>query len=136
MSGTEHGRALAAIVAALDTAGVRYFVGGSFASFVFGELRTTQDVDLIVEFDVAQVSGWVDQLEPELPGPGAHRSSVSRASGSDRSGRVRGSAGYGPGPPRRARPGQASRRRAGMLRPGWTSRGQRARCPRCRIPRS
>jgi hypothetical protein len=66
MSGTEHGRALAAIVAALDTAGVRYFVGGSFASVVFGELRTTQDVDLIVEFEVAQVPGLVAQLEPDF----------------------------------------------------------------------
>ena len=35
------------VVTALDSAGVRYFLGGSLASAIYGEARATRDVDLI-----------------------------------------------------------------------------------------
>ncbi|HVY91344.1 MAG TPA: hypothetical protein VHA14_01295 [Bryobacteraceae bacterium] len=36
--------------AALDTAGIRFAVGGSWASAAFGEPRFTRDVDILAEF--------------------------------------------------------------------------------------
>lgn len=50
--------ALASVTAALDRAGVRWFVGGSVASIAYGEIRTTQDLDVIADLapvDVAPV---------------------------------------------------------------------------------
>jgi len=35
------------VAAALDSAGVRYFLGGSVASALYGEARSTRDVDLV-----------------------------------------------------------------------------------------
>ena len=35
------------VAAALDAAGVRYFLGGSVASALYGEARSTRDVDLV-----------------------------------------------------------------------------------------
>ncbi len=35
------------VAAALDAAGVRYFVGGSVASALYGEARSTRDIDLV-----------------------------------------------------------------------------------------
>jgi hypothetical protein len=35
------------VVAALDSVGVRYFLGGSVASAIYGEARATRDVDLV-----------------------------------------------------------------------------------------
>jgi hypothetical protein len=35
------------VAAAFDTAGVRYFLGGSVASALYGEARSTRDVDLV-----------------------------------------------------------------------------------------
>lgn len=37
--------------ATLERAGIRYAVGGSWASTAFGEPRFTNDVDVVVEFD-------------------------------------------------------------------------------------
>jgi hypothetical protein len=35
------------VVAALDVAGVRYFLGGSVASALYGEARSTRDIDFV-----------------------------------------------------------------------------------------
>jgi hypothetical protein len=35
------------VVAAFDAAGVRYFLGGSVASALYGEARSTRDIDLV-----------------------------------------------------------------------------------------
>ena len=49
--------AVAAMASVLDQLGIAYLVGGSVASLVHGEVRTTQDVDLVVD------------LAPERLGP-------------------------------------------------------------------
>ena len=41
--------AVAALTSVLDQLGIAYLVGGSVASLVHGEVRTTQDVDLVVD---------------------------------------------------------------------------------------
>lgn len=46
----------------LDRLGVSYFVGGSVASTMHGEIRTTQDVDLVVELEELHVRPLVDAL--------------------------------------------------------------------------
>lgn len=38
------------IGAILDLLGIRYYMGGSFASSIFGEYRTTRDLDVILEY--------------------------------------------------------------------------------------
>lgn len=40
---------LAIVVRRLDAAGVEYMIGGSVASSIYGEPRTTRDIDIIVE---------------------------------------------------------------------------------------
>lgn len=54
------------IAAALDKLGVRYVVGGSFASSLHGIPRSTQDVDLLVELSAATVDGLVEELTPRF----------------------------------------------------------------------
>lgn len=61
-----HSSVLAAIIGALDALSIRYFVGGSFASIVFGELRTTQDVDIVVELEERHVAALIERLSPEF----------------------------------------------------------------------
>lgn len=46
----------------LERLGVPFFVGGSIASTMHGEIRTTQDVDLVVELEEAQVRAVVEAL--------------------------------------------------------------------------
>lgn len=46
----------------LDRLGVPFFVGGSVASTMHGEIRTTQDVDLVVELKEAHVGPLVESL--------------------------------------------------------------------------
>jgi hypothetical protein len=46
---------LATVAKALDEVGVRYFVGGSAASSVYGTPRSTQDVDFIVDLTLDAV---------------------------------------------------------------------------------
>lgn len=38
-----------AVGQALEQAGVRYYVGGSFASSIFGDFRLTRDIDLVIQ---------------------------------------------------------------------------------------
>ncbi len=46
----------------LESLGVSYFVGGSVASTMHGEIRTTQDVDLVVELEEPHVRPLVESL--------------------------------------------------------------------------
>lgn len=62
MSSPGYGQALADVVAGLEHAGVPYFVGGSVASVVYGDVRTTYDVDIVVELEPTQVPQLVTLL--------------------------------------------------------------------------
>jgi len=50
----------------LEACGVRYLVGGSLASSISGEPRSTLDVDLVVELTEADVEGFVRDLGDEF----------------------------------------------------------------------
>ncbi len=52
----------AAVVAALDDVGVRYAIGGSLASGIVGEPRSTLDVDMVVELADHQVDDLAGRL--------------------------------------------------------------------------
>ena len=54
------------IADALESCGVRYVVGGSLASSISGEPRSTLDVDLVVEMSEADVPRVVMALAPEF----------------------------------------------------------------------
>jgi hypothetical protein len=47
------------VAAALDAAGVRYFLGGSVASALYGEARSTRDVDLVAAMLTHQVEPFL-----------------------------------------------------------------------------
>jgi len=51
---------------ALESCGVRYVVGGSLASSISGEPRSTLDVDIVVEMSEADVPRVVAALAPEF----------------------------------------------------------------------
>ncbi|MCA8951059.1 MAG: hypothetical protein KDE27_16255 [Planctomycetes bacterium] len=46
----------------LESLGVAFFVGGSVASTMHGEIRTTQDVDLVVELEESHIGPFVAAL--------------------------------------------------------------------------
>jgi len=50
--------------AALERAGVRYAIGGSWASTAFGEPRFTNDVDILAEFTLDSLDGFLAALPP------------------------------------------------------------------------
>lgn len=50
----------------LEACGVRYLVGGSLASSISGEPRSTLDVDLVVELTETDVEGFVRDLGDEF----------------------------------------------------------------------
>jgi hypothetical protein len=54
------------VAAALDRAGVEYALGGSAASSLFGEPRTTNDVDIAVFSSEAQLELALGPLEPSF----------------------------------------------------------------------
>ncbi len=54
------------IASVLDALGVRYVVGGSVASSVYGIPRATQDVDLVAELFGKHVEPFVQALSPEF----------------------------------------------------------------------
>ena len=59
--------ALALILARiLEQLGVRYCIGGSVASSVYGEVRTTLDVDFVAELDPEHVDAFVAAVEPDF----------------------------------------------------------------------
>ena len=49
----------------LERAGITYAIGGSVASSVRGDMRATNDVDIIAEIGVAQVDALVAALGPD-----------------------------------------------------------------------
>jgi hypothetical protein len=51
---------------ALESSGVRYVIGGSLASSISGEPRSTLDVDIVVEMSEADVPRVVAALTPEF----------------------------------------------------------------------
>jgi len=54
------------VARALEACGTRYLVGGSVASSISGEPRSTLDVDMVVELTEADVEGFVRQLGDEF----------------------------------------------------------------------
>ena len=47
---------------ALDRAAVRYAIGGSWAGTAFGELRFTQNVDIVADFNAGNLKLFLDSL--------------------------------------------------------------------------
>jgi hypothetical protein len=54
------------VLEAIDRLGLRYHIGGSFASAIHGVPRQTMDADLVVELDIGSVVELVDGLEDEF----------------------------------------------------------------------
>jgi hypothetical protein len=50
------------IAGALDRAGIPYMLTGSFASVFYGFPRSTQDIDLVIEADSAQLRTFLESL--------------------------------------------------------------------------
>jgi len=59
-------QALLDVLDVLDRLGVRYAVGGSIASSVFGEPRSTEDADLIADLRSEHVRPFVEALRVEF----------------------------------------------------------------------
>lgn len=57
---------LAEVAKALDGVGVPWFVGGSVASVVHGEVRTTFDADIVVDLTDAHVAPLAAALTPQF----------------------------------------------------------------------
>lgn len=55
---------LCEVVARLERCSIAYMVGGSTASSVYGEPRTTRDVDIVVEVDSASLRRLFEAFEP------------------------------------------------------------------------
>lgn len=60
------GAALVAIGGVLQRMGIPWFVVGSVASLVHGEIRTTQDVDIVLDVQAHQVDELVAALAPDF----------------------------------------------------------------------
>lgn len=54
------------IIHILDDLGIRYHVGGSFASAVHGVPRQTMDADLVVDLHVSQIDALTARLQPDF----------------------------------------------------------------------
>ena len=59
---TSAGDAFQPLRSALESAGVRYAVGGSWASTAFGEPRFTNDVDILADFSPATLGHFLSSL--------------------------------------------------------------------------
>ena len=59
---SDSGSALAEVLGALEALGIRYHVGGSFASSFHGVPRQTLDADLVVDLPRAAVLPFADRL--------------------------------------------------------------------------
>ena len=66
MSTLPFGEALAQVVDSLEWLGVPYFVGGSVATVLHGEIRTTHDIDIVVELQPSQVVPLTASLSPHF----------------------------------------------------------------------
>lgn len=63
------------VVDALDRAGIAHMLTGSFASNEYGELRSTQDIDVVIDPTPGQLDRFLDEFDPEhfyLDRRGAH----------------------------------------------------------------
>lgn len=65
MTRSEPLAALAPVVELLERLGVRYYLGGSFASSIYGVARTTADADLVAEIGNQHVRPFVEALRAE-----------------------------------------------------------------------
>jgi hypothetical protein len=54
------------VTKALESIGVRYFIGGSIASTLYGMVRTTQDSDIITELDVEHIPVFMEKLQNDF----------------------------------------------------------------------
>ena len=54
------------VASTFEQLGIEYVVGGSFASSVHGEPRSTQDVDFVADLQQARVGEWIELLESEF----------------------------------------------------------------------
>lgn len=50
----------------LEELGVPYFIGGSFASTLYGMVRTTQDCDIITMLEEDHVAAFVGALQSDF----------------------------------------------------------------------
>jgi hypothetical protein len=50
------------VTAALDHAGIAYMLTGSFASVYYGSPRSTQDIDLVIASNPAQLRAFIEGL--------------------------------------------------------------------------
>jgi hypothetical protein len=50
------------VIGALENAGARYMVVGSFASTLHGQPRTTQDIDLVIDASPAELDRFLESL--------------------------------------------------------------------------
>ncbi len=57
---------IARLARAFDELGIRYLVGGSFASSVYGVPRATQDVDLVADIGLGHVEALISALADEF----------------------------------------------------------------------
>lgn len=69
---------VAVVAAVLDRLGVRYAVGGSLASGLAGEPRSTIDADIVVELEPQHVDALVEQLSPRFYIPEARLAAAVR----------------------------------------------------------
>ena len=60
----EQTEVILAVVKAFDTLGIRYYLGGSWASGAVGKARMTADVDVVAEVRHQHVLPLVRMLEP------------------------------------------------------------------------
>lgn len=51
------------VVDVLEKLNVPYLIGGSFASMAYGRIRTTQDVDIVADLPLNQVTTFVQALQ-------------------------------------------------------------------------
>ena len=59
-------RVVLQVAEALEELGVRYLVGGSLASSLYGIPRTTQDADIVAELTPGDVDRLVGKLQPDF----------------------------------------------------------------------
>lgn len=56
----------AKVTAVLEELGIRYLIGGSLASTMYGMVRTTQDSDIVAELSVEHVQPFINALQTEF----------------------------------------------------------------------
>jgi hypothetical protein len=50
---------LVIVTASLEAIGITYCVGGSFASGVYGQARTTYDLDILIALQLGQITALI-----------------------------------------------------------------------------